>query len=103
MQGLDSCLALLHVGWRAGDVPALSPLLTPKAEALPLTHVEKPGGGTILATERGKEVPPMRPFRPAFFVCVFAALAALGQAGCCHWWHHRHCCYPPDAARLSPR
>jgi hypothetical protein len=45
----------------------------------------------------------MRPFRPAVFVCVFVALAALGQAGCCHWWHHRHCCYPPDAARLSPR
>jgi len=34
----------------------------------------------------------MRPSRLAFFACV---LVALGQTGCCHWWHPRHCCYPP--------
>ena len=37
----------------------------------------------------------MRPSRVASFAFVLAALVALGPAGCCHWWHHRHCCYPP--------
>jgi hypothetical protein len=32
--------------------------------------------------------------RPLAF--LVAALAALAQAGCCHWWHHGHrCCYTP--------